>query len=532
MKFPIATALLVLLTSSQHAFAQHEHHHVSKEAAQHEQMQQNPPVDDHSNPESMKQQHHGNQHAGHEHMGGSSDTPSGSLAEGTRIWTCSMHPQIRLKKPGQCPICSMDLIPVQGHDGTGDTNDSTTLKLQESEAARLRVQTSSVQRKWVDRSTRLVGQIDFDETKVKHITAWVPGRIERLFVDYTGIEVKQGDHMVLLYSPELVSAQEELVQALRFSRSQSGSERLRRSSQQTLKAAREKLKLLGLNANQVSKIEQRGKPQNSVTIFSPIGGVVVEKHVNEGIYVNTGTRIYTIADLSTLWLNLEAYESDLPWIRYGQKVRFRAQALPGETFEGIVSFIQPFLNETTRTIRVRVNVKNTDARLKPGMFVTAHVSSKIDSNGDVVGPSFSDSYICPMHPEIVQAESGKCSICGMPLVKAETLSFIEKKDSGEPQAPLVIPSSAPLITGKRAVVYVKRAEDHSYSLREVVLGPRAGEYYVVASGLAEGELVVSKGAFKIDADLQIRGAQSMMAPEAEPPAGKMQSNHQHAGHQH
>ena len=486
----INLSLLLLLPNL--ATAQHEGHNHHKEHAA-----TSAPMD----------------HSAHDHA--REETNKGT------IWTCSMHPQIKLGKPGKCPICHMDLIPVETkHSSDGDI-EAPNLIISKTAEKLMELETSAVERKWVTRPVRLVGKIDYDETRVKHITAWVPGRIDRMYVDYTGIEVKESDHMVSLYSPELVSAQEELIQAARSLRKVQGgnSEMVKRSSRRSLQAAREKLKLLGLTESQVAKIERVGKAEDNVTVYAPMGGVVVEKHVNEGTYVETGTRIYTIADLTHLWLYLDAYESDLPWVSYGQEVEFSAQALPGETFQGVVSFVQPFLDEKTRTVKVRVNVDNQSERLKPGMFVTATIKAKVDGHGHIVGKSYEGKYVCPMHPEVIENTEADCPICGMKLEKAETLPFISKNSEHSKQAPLVIPTSAPLITGKRAVVYVKLPEKSHYEGREIVLGPRAGNYYLVLSGLKEGELVVTKGAFKIDADLQIRGIKSMMNPGGGTPSG-------------
>lgn len=432
------------------------------------------------------------------------------------IWTCSMHPQIKLPKPGKCPICSMDLIPVvSGGASMGSEHDGPRLELSSTARMLAEVETSRVERRAVEREVRLVGKVDYDETRLKHITAWVAGRIDRLYVDYTGIRVKEGDHMVYLYSPSLLSAQEELIQASRAVQrlGKGGSSMIERSTRRSAEAAREKLRLLGLTESQVKSIERKATADEHITIYAPMGGVVVEKHVNEGIYVQTGTKVYTIADLSHLWVNLDAYESDLPWIRYGQVVEFTAEAFPGKRFKGIVSFVQPFLNEKTRTVKVRVNVENEDEALKPGLFVTATIRSKISADGTVLGPSFAGQYICPMHPEVVRDESGNCPVCGMSLERAESLPFVPEVHSHAHEPPLVVPASAPLITGKRAIVYVAGEQTGSYEGREIVLGPRAGTYYVVLEGLQEGERVVTEGAFKLDADLQIRGEVSMMNPE-------------------
>jgi len=253
-----------------------------------------------------------------------------------------------------------------------------------------------------------------------------------------------------------------------------------------------------------------------VTIYAPIGGTVIERNGTEGMYVMTGEMIYRIADLSKVWVKLEAYEADLAWLHYGQTVTFTAEAYPGETFEGKISFIDPLLDPVTRTVRLRVNVDNHDGRLKPEMFVRGVVHAQVATSGRVMDPGLAGKWISPMHPEIVKDGPGACDICGMPLVRAEELGYVPAEAKPE-DMPLVIPASAPLITGKRAVVYVEvpGAEKPTFEGREVVLGPRAGDFYMVESGLEEGEIVVTSGNFKIDSALQILAKPSMMNPQEE-----------------
>ncbi|MEJ5365402.1 MAG: efflux RND transporter periplasmic adaptor subunit [Desulfosoma sp.] len=383
-----------------------------------------------------------------------------------QIWTCSMHPQIRLPNPGKCPICGMDLIPA-GEEGASDAGEKTPVpRLVLSETARrlAQVQVSPVERRPVEVTRRLVGKLAYDERRTAYITAWVSGRLDRLYVDFTGTVVEKGRPMVSLYSPELLAAQSELIHAVRAARdlTKTGLESLQATAAQTIESAKEKLRLWGLTDAQIQDILRRGTPSDHITILAPMTGTVVHKDGFEGMYVKTGTRIYTIADLSSLWLKLDAYESDLAWIGVGNRVRFETQSYPGEEFSGIVSFIDPFLDEQTRTIKVRVDVPNPDGRLRPGMFARAVLHAAM----------------------------------------------------GEDRPPLVIPATAPLITGKRAVVYVAVADQPgTYEGREVILGPRADRYYVVRHGLEEGDMVVTHGNFKIDSALQILAKPSMMAPE-------------------
>ncbi len=441
-------------------------------------------------------------------------------------WTCSMHPEIMRDEPGKCPKCGMDLIPLTVHSSTDIGPRELALSY---EAAKLmEIETSVVQRKYVETEVRMVGKIDYDETRIKDITAWVPGRIDRLYVDFTGITVKKGDHMVYLYSPELISAQAELLQAVKAAKKiVSGTSALvERATKATLEASLEKLRLLGLNDTQIADIESAEKPVTHLTIYSPISGIVIHKHATEGMYVKTGTPIYTVADLSQLWVKLDAYESDLPWIRYGQEVEFTTEAYPGEIFKGIISFIDPVLNPDTRTVKLRVNVDNNQGKLKPQMFVKAIVRAKVAKGGKVMAPEMAGKWICPMHPDVVKDSAGSCDICGMDLVTTESLGYVNvEQQSG---VPLVIPASAALITGKRSVVYVKKPDTDvpTFEGREVTLGPRAGNYYIVESGLSEGEMVVTNGNFKIDSAMQIQAKPSMMNPQAEKmPAGHHSHSH-------
>jgi len=432
-----------------------------------------------------------------------------------KYWTCSMHPQIRQPKPGKCPICAMDLIPVMSESQSEDEG-PRDLKLSENAQKLAEIEVASVERKFVSVEVKMLGKIEYDETRLADVAARVPGRLDRLYVDYTGMPVKKGDHLVDIYSPELLSAQEELFQSLKAVKTleKSSIESIKETAQKTVEAVREKLRLWGLTKEQIEEIEKGGKPSDHITIYSPIGGIVIQKNAVEGMYVDTGTQIYTIADLSQVWVKLDAYESDVEWIRYGQEIEFQAESYPGEVFKGKIAFIDPVLNEKTRTVKVRVNVPNPDGRLKPEMFVRAVVHSKVALGGKVMDESLVGKWICPMHPEIVKDEAGSCDICGMPLVSAESLVYV----AVDSKPPIIIPASAPLITGKRAVVYIAVKDKQGvYEGREVVLGPRAGDFYVVKEGLNEGENVVINGNFKIDSAVQILAKPSMMSPEGGEP---------------
>ncbi|MFH1216707.1 MAG: efflux RND transporter periplasmic adaptor subunit [Pseudomonadota bacterium] len=377
------------------------------------------------------------------------------------IWTCSMHPQIQLPEFGQCPICFMDLIEVPKDSGDSERTSLRQITFDERARKIAQVEVTPVVRGNGSTETRMTGKVDYDETRLGTITAWIGGRIDKLHIDYTGSTVKKGQAMAELYSPDLLTAQAELIQAVAASgRLQDSTlDLIRNTVLRTEQASREKLRLLGLSEGQIKEVITRGKPSDHVTLIAPMSGVVITKDVVEGVYVKTGMPIYTIASLNHLWVNLEAYESDLARIKLGQKVDFSVEAFPGRFFAGKVAYIDPLVNEKTRTIRVRLNVDNSDMRLKPGMFVRARI-----------------------------------------------------ENSGSKGELLLIPASAPLFTGKRALVYVQQPEKEGvYEGREVILGPRHGDFYQVKEGIAEGELVVSHGNFKIDSAIQIQARPSMMA---------------------
>ncbi|MEQ9453764.1 MAG: efflux RND transporter periplasmic adaptor subunit [Phycisphaeraceae bacterium] len=452
---------------------------------------------------------------------GSTTSPTSPETESAEVdqdawYTCSMHPSVRSRDPdGKCPICSMDLIPVDQAERQEQASKGLSLSELQADAARVRA--TRVQRRFPTAEVRLFGKITYDQTRVARLTAYIPGRVERLFVNYVGVPVRQGDHMAEFYSPELISAFEELkqVQDTLKRLGAGGSTLIRESTRRTLTAARERLQLFGMTDEQITSIEKGQQPTERLTIHAPIGGVVTHLAVREGDYVGTGEPIATVADLSRLWLDLEAYESQLPLLRWGMTVRFTVEALPGESFEGKVAFIEPVINPMTRTAAVRVAVDNRNGDLKPGMFATAVALPQLSESGIVPDASLTGRWVSPMHPTVVKDGPGQCDVCGMDLVPVEELGII---DTDQPVTkPLVIPASAVLFTGRRSLVYLasEQAEGWLYEPREIILGPRAGEDYVVGSGLDEGQLVVTHGSFRIDSAMQIAARPSMMSPDEE-----------------
>ena len=385
------------------------------------------------------------------------ESTSGAASE--TVWTCSMHPQIRLPEPGQCPICGMDLIPAGGSDDRGG-KDRVVLSDYAKTLAGLR--TAAVKRGGAATELRLLGRLEADERRERTITSWIGGRIDRLYVSNTGARIHRGRVIASLYSPEVYSAHQDLLSAKRQVRDLAKALPVaKKASKVALEAARRRLALLGMTDSDLEKMESATTPWRNVKIRSPYSGTVIEQLVSEGAYVQAGTPLFKTAELSKIWVQLDAYEGDLALIRLKQKVTLEVASYPGETFEGEVSFVDPVVDPAMRTARVRVEVPNKKGRLRPGMFAEAVIEA----------------------PEWEQVEK-----------------------------PVLVPASAVLFTGRRSVVYVevKDKSDVAYEPREVQLGPRAGDDYPVISGLSEAERVVVSGAFALDSDLQIRGGQSMM----------------------
>ncbi len=433
-------------------------------------------------------------------------------AEGPDHWTCPMHPEIDLPDPVPCPKCGMKLVKKTKGDDLGPRQ----MSMSEASRKLAEIETTEVTRRFLTKPVRMTGKVDYDETGVQTIAARVPGRIDRMFVDYTGVSVKKGDHLVSLYSPSLLTAQQELLEARKRlqNTADESSKFLRESNQEAYRSARDKLLLWGLSAATLDALVKRGKAEDHMGIDSPSAGVVIEKFVDQGDYVTEGSKVYRVADLSKLWVRLDAYEQDLSWLRFGQSVAIQTEALPGEVFEGWIAFIAPILDNKIRTVKVRVNVANDAGKLKPGMFVRAVVRSRVADGGRVLDTRLAGKWVSPMHPEIIKDEPGKCDVCGMALVTAEEMGYVS---SVEAEKPIVVPTSAVLVTGTRAVVYVAvpNRKQPTYEGRVVILGPRAGDSYIIRSGLNEHERVVVHGAFRIDSSMQIAAKPSMMSMPSE-----------------
>ncbi len=357
------------------------------------------------------------------------------------IWTCSMDPQVKMDHPGKCPICGMDLITLV--TGGGSTMDSTALYLSPEAVQLANISTSVVSHSAPVKELRLFGKVQADERLLESQTAHIPGRIEKLFISFTGETVRKGQTLALINSPDLISAQEELLET---------------ADQPALfEAAKDKLRQWKLTDAQINQIVRSGKVTNNFEVLAGSSGIVTSKRVNTGDYVNAGTVLFEVANLSNVWVLFDAYESDLPFLKVDNNITFSLQALPGSSFKANIKFIDPVMDPTSRVAKVRVEVNNASGKLKPEMFATGVVQANLNQYRDK----------------------------------------------------LVIPSTAVLWTGKRSIVYVKQG-DGSFKMREIELGPMLGNSYVVLDGLTDGEELVTEGSFSVDAASQLEGKPSMM----------------------
>ena len=394
---------------------------------------------------------HAEDHSGHTHEVTTDE-------KGKQIWTCAMHPQIKMDKPGKCPICGMDLIPLKT-SGSGDAAvDPDAIQMSKEAVALANIQTTVVSKQNPVKEVRLYGTVQADERLSQSQTSHVNGRIEKLFVNFTGESVHQGQTIATIYSPELLSAQQELLEAAKMQSVQPA----------LLQAAREKLRLWKLTDDQISRIEHSKNVSPYVDIKATTSGVVVGKKVSQGDYINQGNVLFDVANFSRVWVMFDAYESDLPFLKVGDKLEYTLQALPGKTLSGNISFINPILDPVTRTAKIRIEVANPGMQLKPEMYANAVIKSPLKQYNNQI----------------------------------------------------VIPKSAVLWTGKRSIVYVKQpnTEIPAFMLHQVELGPSLGDSYVVVSGINDGDEIVTNGAFSIDASAQLEGKRSMMNEEASRPA--------------
>jgi RND family efflux transporter MFP subunit len=368
-----------------------------------------------------------------------------------------MHPWFTSDKPGKAPDCGMDLVPV--YEGESDTKG---IKIDPVTVQNIGVKVETAERRKLNKIIRTTGKIDFDETKVYSINTKIMGWVEKLYVDYTGKPVRNGEPLLELYSPELVSTQEEYLQALRYRMQlqQSSIAEARTGADQLVESARRRLLYWDISEAEIQELETRGTPKKTMTIFSPVDGIVMEKMVFKGMNVMAGMDLYKIADLSTVWIIADIYQYELPWVKIGQQAEVELSYLPGKAFRGTVTYIYPMLSMETRTAKVRVEVRNTSTLdFKPEMYATVKIAS----------------------PVAVHA--------------------------------VAVPDQAIIRSGERNVVVVALGGGY-FDPRDVKLGVMAEGYVQVLEGIKEGEKIVVSSQFLIDSESNLKAAISQMAGHA------------------
>ncbi|MCB9197580.1 MAG: efflux RND transporter periplasmic adaptor subunit [Flavobacteriales bacterium] len=363
-----------------------------------------------------------------------------------QIWTCSMHPQIRQPEPGDCPICGMDLIPLEEN-----SNENPLVFSMSDEAVKIaNIQTTKIGETGnSENGIALSGKIKPDETASSSVVTHVSGRIEKLYVSYTGQSVAKGQKVAEIYSPQLISAQKELIEA----------NKVKSSNPSLYKAAYNKLKNWKLNDNQIESILKSESIIETFSIYAQFSGVIKTKKVSVGDYLKEGEVLFDLQSLSKVWAVFDVYETDIANVKIGDPIEFTTTSYPDEKFTAKVNFIDPLINPSTRTISVRANIQNNNSKLKPDMFINGWV-----------------------------------------------------KGSPNQKATLLVPKSAVLWTGKRSVVYLKLPNQTvpSFEYRNIEIGEAIGDSYKVISGLESGDEVVTNGAFVIDASAQLNNQSSMM----------------------
>ncbi|EPR68481.1 efflux RND transporter periplasmic adaptor subunit [Cyclobacterium qasimii] len=385
-----------------------------------------------------------------------------SIAGISSIYTCSMHPQIRQSEPGDCPICGMDLIPLENE---ADEADPMSITMSPAALQLAGVQTMTVETGKADKTIRLNGKIQVDERLLFTQASHIPGRIEQLMVNFTGEYIAKGQTIALVYSPQLVTSQEELLQA----------SKLKGEQPALFNAAVAKLKNWKVSEAQVEQILSSQEVIKNFPIKANVSGFVSQKFANLGDHLINGQALYEVSNLANVWVLFDVYESEIPWIKTGDEVSYTVQSIPGKTFTGKIDYLDPIINPATRVASARISVANPKLKFKPEMFVSGIVKSAINGSDEAI----------------------------------------------------VVPKTAVMWTGTRSVVYVKKATDQnvSFQLREVTLGSALGSEYLVETGLRSGEEIAVNGTFSIDAAAQLAGKPSMMSPDG----GAAMTGHNHGG---
>ena len=382
-------------------------------------------------------------------------------AQGKQLYTCSMHPFIIKDKPGACPICGMELI--KKIDGAAGGGAQTAEQKQQADmlghvslspTQRIMANVATVEAKQTTLSKEInaVGIVQFDQTRQAKVTAWIAGRIDRLHVDTVGAYVSRDKPVAEIYSPDLLATQQEYLLAIR-SRDQLKNSPIAAISQNgegLVASAKQRLMLFGVKESQIAELQKTGKPNIRLPIYTPLSGTVIEKMVQEGQYVNTGEVLFNIADLSKVWVEIDVFENEVPYVRVGQQVEIHSSAEHNVVSNGRISFVYPFHDPKTHTVKARVIMANPGQKLKPDMFINA--------------------------------------IIRVPLVKG-----------------IVVPVTAVIDTGKRQVVWVETSPG-MFEPRDVQVGERVEDKAQILSGLKAGDMVAVSGGYMIDSESQLKGS--------------------------
>jgi Cu(I)/Ag(I) efflux system membrane fusion protein len=407
---------------------------------------------------------------------------------------CPMHPQIVRHQPDKCPICGMPLSERKIGDASGDEAlppGVRRVQLSPYRMALAGIKTSEIAYKPLMKEISTVGFVEFDEQKLFRISNWVTGksRITKLYVNVTGQTVAKGDPLADLYSPDLVTTAQNLLDA--------------RSARNTSleRSARERLRLWGVGDDEVDSIIKTGKPLTQVTIRSPISGHVIKKYQTEGQYIEEGGLLYDVADLSTVWIEAQVYEDEVAFLKVGMEVSATTKAFPSRVFSGKIAFVHPHLDANTRTLKVRFDIKNPGHELPPGMYSTVKLempAAQLGVFSNALREEWRDRSMVDGLSHALGSPSGPSVGAGIePLLQlAGGFALL-----GQGQV-LAVPESAVIDTGSRKFVY-REVWPGAYDGVEVQLGPRSGGFYPVVKGLEAGDKVVTVGSFLVDAETRL-----------------------------
>lgn len=379
--------------------------------------------------------------------------------ESTTTYRCAMHPSVVSEGPGSCPVCAMDLVPVYEDELSGGSGG--TVQIDPVTIQNIGVKTARVERRSLRRTVRTVGRVDYDETRMTDVNAKIAGWVEKLYVNYTGQEVSKGQRLLEIYSPELVAAQEEYLTALDYHRrlQNSAGGEVAQGARDLLGSARQRLRYWDISDEQIESLKVSGEVRRTMTLHSPQEGIVVHKAVFEGAHISSGQHLYRIAELSKVWVYADIYEYELPWIQVGQEAEVELSYLPGRTFNGRVTYIYPFLESKTRTLRVRMSFDNADGKLKPEMYANVEIQAPV-------------------------AEKA-----------------------------VVVPVQAIIHSGERRLAVVSLGEGR-FQPREIEIGVEADGFYQVINGLREGDRIVTSSQFLIDSESNLKAAVGAMVSES------------------